>query len=153
MKMDNNVIKKNMIFLDENINNKMEIVDYILKEAFSERLITEIDDLKQAIIDRENEVSTTVGFEVAMPHGKTKSVTQPFISLLRTEESFRWSEENDETVQMVILIAVPEEDIDNTHLKVISAISKKLLDDDFREKLFLEKDIDNVYRLLLSIKK
>ncbi|WP_192982045.1 PTS sugar transporter subunit IIA [Marinilactibacillus psychrotolerans] len=151
--MDNNVIKKSMIFLDENINNKIETIDYILKEAFSERLITEIDDLKQAIIDRENQVSTAVGFEVAMPHGKTKSVTQPFISFLRTEESFRWSQENDETVQMVILIAVPEEDIDNTHLKVISAISRKLLDDDFREKLLLEKDIDNVYKLLLSIKK
>lgn len=149
--MTTNVIQKDMIFLDKPFNSQEEIIDFILKEANSENLITETLELKQAIIDRENQVSTAVGFKIAMPHGKAKSVNQPFVSFLRLDQSIKWSEKNAEQVQMIILIAVPEGNVGNTHLKIISSLSKKLLDDRFRNQLMNESNTEVIYQLLQTI--
>ncbi|MGF3183638.1 PTS sugar transporter subunit IIA [Facklamia sp. P12934] len=149
--MTNDLINKKMIFLDTKFDNKDQIINYILSVAEKEKLITNQNDLKKAIVDRENQVSTAVGFEVAIPHGKSKSVNKPFISFLRTDKSIRWSKENSETVKMIILIAIPEGDVDNTHLKIISRISRSLLNDVFREKLSLEKNKEKIYQMLTLI--
>lgn len=57
----------------------------------------------------------------------------------------------DEMVQMVFLIAVPENNIGKSHLKIISSVSKKLLNDNFRKELLIEKDARRIYKLLSSI--
>jgi fructose-specific phosphotransferase system IIA component len=105
------------------------------------------------VIERENEISTAIGFDIAMPHGKSETVLQPFIAFLRTAGEFHWSEENKEEVRLVFLIAVPSENTNNMHLKFISQVSKKLLDDRFRELLLIEEDSNKVYELLKSIQK
>lgn len=149
--MISNVINKNMIFLDKAFNNRDAIIDYILEQATIEGLITESNGLKTAILDRENQISTALGFDIAMPHGKSEVVKEPFVSFFRTKERFKWSEANEEQVQMVVLIAVPEANVENTHLKIISALSRKLIDDDFRAALTLEKDIEKIYKNLTTI--
>lgn len=149
--MISNVINKNMIFLDKAFDERDTIIDYILEKAAEEGLITGQDELKTAIIDRENQISTALGFSVAMPHGKSEVVKEPFVAFFRTKEPFKWSESNEEEVQMIILIAVPESNIDNTHLKIISALSRKLIDDEFRKTLIIEKDQEKIYKNLTTI--
>ena len=151
--VNDEVIVKDMIFLDENLKEKESIIDFILNEAHAKRIISEVSELREAVIERENEISTAIGYDIAMPHGKSDTVLQPFIAFLRTTADFNWTEENLETVRLVFLIAVPSENTDNMHLKFISQISKKLLDDEFREQLLIEKDNNKVYELLKSIQK
>ena len=146
------VIYEKMLFIDMNIDEREEIIDYILQQAEDNNLISGVSELKQAVIDRENEVSTSIGFDIAMPHGKSDTVLQPFVAFLRTKKALHWNEENEETVRLIFLIAVPNENTDNMHLKFISQISKKLLDDEFRNVLLIEKDKEKVYELLKSIK-
>ncbi len=147
------VIFKDLIFLDEELDEKESIIDFILNKAYEKRIISEVNKLRQAVIERENEISTAIGFDIAMPHGKSATVLQPFIAFLRTAEEFHWSEENKEKVRLIFLIAVPSENTNNMHLKFISQVSKKLLDDSFRESLLIEEDNNKVYELLKSIQK
>lgn len=72
--MNNEVINKHMIFLDKNIDNRNEVIDYILNMAYNLRLIYEIAELKQSIVSREKEISTAIGYNIAMPHGKSRVV-------------------------------------------------------------------------------
>lgn len=146
--INGDVIFKDMIFLDEDLHEKESIIDFILNEAYEQKIISEVSELRQAVIERENEVSTAIGYDIAMPHGKSDTVLQPFIAFLRTSTNFNWTEENMDTVRLIFLIAVPSENTDNMHLKFISQISKKLLNDDFRELLLTEEDNNKVYELL-----
>lgn len=150
--INNDVIFKDALFLDIDLNNKETIIDFILKEAKNNQLIFETEDLKKAVLAREEEISTSIGFDIAMPHGKSDAVLQPFVAFLRTKEDIHWDEASDETVRLVFLIAVPSENTDNMHLKFISQISRKLLDDEFRETLLSEDDRNKVYELLQAIK-
>lgn len=141
-----------MIFLDKNMDSREGIIDFLLCEAQKIDLISEMNDIKKAIIARENQVSTAVGFHVAIPHGKSRAVNQPFVGFLRTQKPFKWTSKDKEDVQLILLIAIPEKSSSNIHLKIISNMSKKLLDNDFRNKLLRETSVDEIYKNLMSIK-
>ena len=55
-------------------------------------------------------------------------------------------------MQLVFQIGVPETGTEKLHLKFISEVSKKLLHEDFRNKLLTTKNADKVFELLNSIK-
>lgn len=146
------VISEKLIFLDEDLHKQQEILEFIAKKAFDNNYILEEEKLLTAVKKRENEISTAIGYLIAIPHGKTDTVKSPFISMVRISNKIHWTEDNDEMVQLIFLIGVPEKSEGKLHLKFISQLSKNLLDDDFREGLLTKKDKKEVFEQLNSIK-
>ncbi len=149
----NNVIRNDMIFLNKKINSKQEALLFLTEKAQQVGVINTQNEFLNKVLDREAIVSTAVGYQIAMPHGKSTVVQQPFVGFLRTTELFNWSEQDNEMVNMIFLIGVPEENEDNIHLKVISQLSKNLLNDSFREQLENLQNNTQIYSLLSSINK
>ena len=149
----NNVIRNDMIFLNKKINSKQEALLFLTEKAQQVGVINTQNEFLNKVLDREAIVSTAVGYQIAMPHGKSTVVQQPFVGFLRTTELFNWSEQDNEMVNMIFLIGVPEENEDNIHLKVISQLSKNLLNDSFREQLENLHNNTQIYSLLSSINK
>ncbi|MCT6867960.1 PTS sugar transporter [Gilliamella apicola] len=149
----NNVIRNDMIFLNKKINSKQEALLFLTEKAQQVGIINTQNEFLNKVLDREAIVSTAVGYQIAMPHGKSTVVQQPFVGFLRTTELFNWSEQDNEMVNMIFLIGVPEENEDNIHLKVISQLSKNLLNDSFREQLENLQNNTQIYSLLSSINK
>lgn len=145
------VISEEMIFLDKDLTSQEDILKFIVKSAFENDYVEEEDKLLTAVKKRENEISTAIGYLIAIPHGKTGAVKSPFISMVRTSEKVKWTEDNDEMVRLVFLIGVPEKSEGKLHLKFISQLSKKLLDDSFREKLLNKKNKNEIFEQLSSI--
>ena len=148
----NNVIRNDMIFLNKKINSKQEALLFLTEKALQVGIINTQNEFLNKVLDREAIVSTAVGYQIAMPHGKSTVVQQPFVGFLRTTELFNWSEQDNEMVNM-IFIGVPEENEDNIQLKVISQLSKNLLNDSFREQLENLQNNTQIYSLLSSINK
>lgn len=146
------VISEEMIFLDKELKNQEDILNFIVKNAFENNYIDDKDKLLAAVKKRESEISTAIGYLIAIPHGKTDTVKSPFISLVRTSEKVKWSEDNDEMVRLIFLIGVPENSEGKLHLKFISQLSKNLLDDDFRDSLLNKKNNKEIFEQLSSIK-
>lgn len=149
----NNVIRNDMIFLNKKINSKQEALLFLTEKAQQVGIINTQNEFLNKVLDREAIVSTAVGYQIAMPHGKSTVVQQPFVGFLRSTELFNWSEQDNEMVNMIFLIGVPEENEDNIHLKVISQLSKNLLNDSFREQLENLQNNTQIYSLLSSINK
>lgn len=149
----NNVIRNDMIFLNKKINSKQEALLFLTEKAQQVGVINTQNEFLNKVLDREAIVSTAVGYQIAMPHGKSTVVQQPFVGFLRTTKLFNWSEQDNEMVNMIFLIGVPEENEDNIHLKVISQLSKNLLNDSFREQLENLQNNTQIYSLLSSINK
>lgn len=145
------VIQKEMIILNEEVKSKDYAIDLLINKAEKLKLISEKEKLKESVIDRETIVSTAIGFDIAMPHGKSEMVNQPFIGFLQASNSFKWSENQDEMASLIFLIAVPLEKSNNLHLKFISSLSKKLLDEDYRNKLKEANSKQEAFELLRNI--
>ena len=146
------IISEEMIFLDQELTSQEDILTFIVENASKNDYVDNGEELLVAIKKRESEISTAIGYLIAIPHGKTDSVKTPFISFLRTSEKIKWSEKNDELVQLIFLIGIPEKSEGNLHLKFISQLSKNLLNDEFREELLKKECIKDIYEQLNSIK-
>jgi fructose-specific PTS system IIA-like component len=72
-------------------------------------------------------------------------VSHSSISLLRLNSPVSWGEDID--VQMVIMLAVNEQEQDN-HMKIFSRLARKLMHNDFREQLQTLSDAAAITDLL-----
>lgn len=145
------VISADLIYLDKDVTNQNTAIQFIVENAEFLNYVTDAEELFKAVKKREDEIPTAIGYDIAIPHGKTEAVEYPFIAFLRTKEGFKWTEENEEVVRLIFLIGVPKESEGKLHLKFISQLSKKLLDDEFRGKLLTETDKTKVFEQLSSI--
>ncbi len=140
-----------MIFVGIQIDDKFKAIEYLVEKAEEIGFVNEKDPLVEAVIEREKLVSTNLELSIAIPHGKSSVVNEPFISYLSTTRPFPWDEGESSSVQYIFLIGVPENGGSKTHLKYISEVSKKLMDEDFRKELFESKTSKEAYELLKSI--
>ena len=147
----NSVISDKLIFIDEEFSTKNEVIEFIVNQAEKSGYISDFKDFYASVQKREEEVPTAIGYQIAIPHGKSEAVNHPFIAFIRTKDEFQWSADNEEMVRLVFLIGVPQESPGKLHLKFISQLSKKLLDDEFRENLLIQNDKNKVFEQLSSI--
>ncbi|WP_207940383.1 PTS system, fructose-specific IIA component [Enterococcus sp. DIV2402] len=146
-----NVISEDLIFLDKEVSSQDEIIQLIVDNAQEKGYVSDKENLYNAVKKREQEVPTAIGYSIAIPHGKTDAVSHPFIAFVRAEQEVRWTEKSEEMVRLIFLIGVPENSENNLHLKFISQLSKRLLDEEFRDKLLNQKNKTGVFEQLSSI--
>lgn len=145
------VITTDLILLDSELDNQDEVIQHIVETAEFVGYVEDADVLYEAVKKREAEVPTAIGYDIAIPHGKNETVLHPFIAFIRVKEAFQWTKENEEMVRLIFLIGVPQNSEGTMHLKFISQLSKRLLNDEFREKLLNENDKNKIYEQLSSI--
>jgi fructose-specific phosphotransferase system IIA component len=146
-----NVISEDLIFLDKEVSSQDEIIQLIVDNAQEKGYVSYKENLYNAVKKREQEVPTAIGYSIAIPHGKTDAVSHPFIAFVRAEQEVRWTEKSEEMVRLIFLIGVQENSENNLHLKFISQLSKRLLDEEFRDKLLNQKNKTGVFEQLSSI--
>lgn len=147
-----NVIYSELIFLNKDFKSRDEVFDFLAKKVYEIELVNNKDDFIYALEQRESIMPTNVGNLIGIPHGKTNAVENPFIAFMRLNDEIDWIEDESDKVKLVFMIGVPEDKASKVHLKIISELSKKLIDDDFNKMLLNETDKDVIYRNLNSIK-
>ena len=145
------MVVENLIFLNHSAKSRDEVLDVLINNATNLEFINNKEAFKKAVLDREEIIPTSVGFNVAIPHGRNSGVTKPFISFMRTSNEFIWDETNMERVDFIFMIGVPEENEGNLHLKYLAAISKRLMNEDFRDSLRAARTSKEAFDLLDQI--
>ncbi|NIR47788.1 PTS sugar transporter subunit IIA [candidate division KSB1 bacterium] len=92
------------------------------------------DQILKAVLDREAVMSTGVGEEVAIPHGKSNGVDDIIAALGITREPIDFKSLDDKPVRLVWLLVGPE-DKTGPHLKALSRISRLMHKREFRDRL------------------
>lgn len=129
------LLNEDSIILDCELKNKEEIIRYLASVALSTNRIIETEPYIQAVLHRESEFSTGVGYGVAIPHGKSIVVKEAFVLFCKVNQ-VDWKSLDDTLVNMIFMIGVPEQDTTNEHLKILALLSRKLMKEEFRLALF-----------------
>lgn len=144
----NNIFYQCLISVNSDVSSKEEAIHYVSEKAYNHNFVVDEKKYEEAVQKREEEISTAVGFGIAIPHGKTSAVTKPFVAFIRPKHSINWGGED---VDLIFMIGVPQQNVGTLHLRIISTISKKLLNDQFREKIRNVKSSEEAYELLVKI--
>lgn len=145
------MIRKEMVFIGENLTSRESVIRFIAHAAKGNGFVSDEQAFANAVFERERQVATSVGHFIAIPHGKCDAVKEPFVAYVRVREAFEWDEETKDLVQSIFLIGVPQSDTGKTHLRYISQVSKKLINDEFREALFACETAQEAFEKLDSI--
>lgn len=134
---------ENMVVLEVENLAKDEIIELLAKKMEENGVIENLQKFKELVFEREAIAPTTVGYDIGLPHGKGDTVKKPCVAFARLKTPVLWNLETNEFVKMVFLLAIPEEDKERIHTDILVKISKKILDDDFRDKI--EKGSDSKF--------
>lgn len=140
---DNKEVRKmrlSEIVCEENINLSLEAVDK--KDAFIKTaeifykngIISNVNDYVNAVVKREEEFSTGIGYGLAIPHAKCSAVKKPAVAIVRLKNDIEYKSFDDEPIRMLFMIAVLEQGADE-HIKILSTLSRKFMHEEFRNAL------------------
>ncbi|WP_340102585.1 PTS sugar transporter subunit IIA [Rhodohalobacter sp. 8-1] len=137
--LDRSTIAKGLEVADkkELINS---VVDLLEPKVNKEQL----EKIRQSVFDREEIMSTGVGKQLAIPHGKCDSISETLASFAVLDESVEFDSIDNLPVKMVFLLVGPE-DRSNQHIKLLSRISRLMNSSTFRNKLLECENPDEIF--------
>ncbi|HCW3148485.1 TPA: PTS sugar transporter subunit IIA [Listeria monocytogenes] len=134
-----------------NVNTKEEAILQLVNILGKADYLADKSLFEQAILERERTLSTYIGHEIGLSHAQSSGVKEPCVVVGKLSKPVKWTEE-EEFVQIVFLIAVPRDNQNNLHLKVLSNLARLLMHEDFRTKLSELDDTATVALLNKSVK-
>lgn len=142
----NDLITKNMILMDLEAVDKNDAIEKLARVIESQDRLIDYSGFIAQVNAREETFPTSIGFNFAIPHGKCKSVKTAALAFARLKNEVQWSE--DEKSKFIFLIAVSDKDAGDAHLKILAKLSRKIMSEEFREKLENANNIDEILEIL-----
>ncbi len=142
------IVTMDLINLELEGTTQDAVIDEMIEALERNGAVSSASDLKQAILDREQESSTGIGMNIAIPHGKSEAVLKPSVVFGIKRSGVDWKSLDGSEAKLIFMIAVPCNSKDNTHLKVLQMLSRKLMDGYFREALLAVTTKEEAYQLL-----
>src|SRR6202165_4105036 len=93
-----------------------------------------------ALFDREKLGSTGLGYGVAIPHGRIKTLKEPVCAFVRTATPIAFESPDGQPVHLVFAMLVPEHATE-AHLELLSELAQMFSDASLREALAATADI------------
>ncbi|MBA3650844.1 MAG: PTS sugar transporter subunit IIA [Chthoniobacterales bacterium] len=110
----------------------VELIDLLLAQKRIETASR--DGILAALKQREETMSTGIGFGIAIPHASSESVSEVVAAFGRSSKGIEFDALDNAPVKFVVLFIVPKNQF-QTHLRTLASIAKFLNDRSVREKL------------------
>lgn len=145
------IINEELIELELSVASKEEAIQQLCLMAKKANRLDNIHEYIAKVNEREAEISTDLGQGIAIPHGKSSAVIEPFVIFAKLCSPIQWDEIDHSLVDLVFMIGVPELSKSNVHLKIISQLAGKLIDEEIVEQLRFAKSKTQVLNYLKTI--
>ena len=126
--------------------NKTEIIDELINLFKDDERIKNLEEMRNAVHDREKIMSTGVGKGFAIPHAKTDSVNEIIAAFGRLDKPIDFQALDEQPVNLVFLL-IGKESLVGPHIKLLSRISSMMNKDEFRESLANATTAEEIYSL------
>lgn len=128
------ILSTDVIAVNLDVADKDDAIRKVIELAAKSNKILDKEKVSKTIFEREKLVSTGVGKGFAIPHGKTDSISDVVAAFAITKEPIDFDSIDGEPVRFIFML-IGKENLLNTHIKLLSRISRLMNKDEFREKL------------------
>ncbi|WHQ37245.1 PTS sugar transporter subunit IIA [Spiroplasma sp. SV19] len=134
--MNQKLFNINHIYLNVASTTKKDAFNFIAASFVENDVSLNFKKCYKGLIHREKEGSTGFNDGIAIPHAKVKEIIQPGIFVYQFAEPIAWNSIDGSKVKVAIGLAIPDVSSGVEHIKMLSSVARKLIDDDFRKNLF-----------------
>ncbi len=140
------ILSPDVIEVNLDAKDKEDSLNKIIALAAKSKKILDLNKVSETILEREKLVSTGVGKGFAIPHGKTDAISDIVAAFVITKDPIDFDSIDGEPVRFIFLL-VGKETLLNTHIKLLSRISRLMNKDEFRSKLLEAKTKEEVLKI------
>lgn len=144
------IFQPNNIMILNGVRTKEECLTKISTHACSIGLGNNDQEVLEGFLLRERECTTGFGDGFAIPHTRCDAVKKVGIIVAKSEEGMSWEAMDDQPVTIAIALLVPKENEGNIHIQLLSSLSRKLINKEFKTKLKNAEDVDGIYQIISS---
>lgn len=110
----------------------VELIDLLVQKGLIQN--SDRDSVLAALRQREETMSTGIGFGIAIPHASSNCVNQVVAAFGRSSTGIEFDSLDNSPVRFIVLFIVPKDQF-QVHLRTLAAIAKFLNDKTVRERL------------------
>lgn len=100
-------IEKKAILLDHEAGDKDGLLEALTRAVCRSSRVKDPAAAREAILEREGLSPTGMGYGVAMPHARVKSVASPVLGFARLADGVEYGSVDGEPVRLVFLLLTP----------------------------------------------
>ncbi|MGF7088332.1 fructose-specific phosphotransferase system IIA component [Kroppenstedtia sanguinis] len=145
------LISEDLVKMELTGTSKDEVMEEMADLIDQSGALNQLERFKKDLYLREKEGSTGIGFGIAIPHGKSDGVNTARVALGIKREGIEWNSMDGEKAKLIFMIAVPEKNAGQEHLKILQMLSRKLMDEAFRTELLNSQTKETTLELLGKI--
>lgn len=128
---------------------KEEIIDELIAIAARSGKISDIEAAKASVLDRERRMSTGMKHGIAIPHGKTRAVTDLVACVGVSDKGVDFDALDREPCRIFIMTISPA-DKTGPHLQFLAEVSKLFKSEEKRSAILNATEESEVVAILLS---
>ncbi|MBS0198263.1 MAG: PTS sugar transporter subunit IIA [Planctomycetes bacterium] len=132
--------------------NKKGVIDELVDVLAAAGKVSDAKALKDAVWTREQTRTTGIGHGLAIPHGKCPGMTGLAMAIGRPAKPMDFEAIDGQPVKLVVLLASPP-DRTSDHIQALARISRLMMMDEFRERIYAAETAQAIYDLLKSQEK
>ncbi len=135
------------ITLNADVADQNAAIDKLIELHTKVGNLNDAKAFKEAILAREAKGSTAIGMGIAVPHGKSSSVSKAGVTAMTVPAGIDYKSLDGKPSNLFFMIAAPDTAAD-THLEVLSKLMTLLMDQNFSKKLVEAKTADEFLAII-----
>ncbi len=141
------LLNEDRILFNVKFENKEDAITKMVNSLSGDPLIKDLEEVKQAVLEREKIMSTGVGNGFAIPHAKTKGADGFIAILAKLSEPIDFDSHDGKPVNIIFML-IGKETMVSEHIKMLSRISRLMNNDEFRQNLINASSKEEILTLL-----
>lgn len=138
------------------VKSNAQVKEECLKELIKEMHQTAFFDINeekllQSILEREALSTTGFGDGFAIPHGEAGGISRPIVAVFKLNQAIDWEAMDDEKVECIIMLVVPEKKGETAHLKLLSHLAYHLMAEEVKVALKEAQTDEALHQTIESI--
>lgn len=144
------IVEKLVVLNNEENLSKDEVIKLLATKLLEAGYLNDYEEYLNSVYKREEIAATTVGYGIGLPHGKGACVKESVVAFMRVKNPVLWNLQENEKVKVIFMLAVSEKDGQVLHNDTLVELSKKILNEKFREKIETSNTIEEIVQLINS---
>ena len=142
------LLNRNLIRYNMNLFTQEEVFENIASLAVEYGSATNKNAVINGLKHREKEGTTGFFDGFAIPHTQVNEIIRPGIIILVNQSGIEWNSLDGNPAKFFISLLIPEKQRGTTHLEVLAAISRLLVQEEIRAALLNAKDDGEIYSII-----
>ncbi len=146
----NSILKPELIKVPLDGDSKRAVIDELCDLVCTSSSVTDAENFRKTVWEREGQRSTGIGEGLAIPHGKCPGVREITMAIGIPSEPLEFDAIDGERVRMIVLLASPADRIAD-HIQALGRISKFMSDPSVRSRAYAADSSQDLYQLLAGL--